>query len=322
MINPVGFEAAQLPWLAQPMQAFLAQLQQQKIPHAQLVGIDAAYGGGLLSHFMAGAAMCTQPVLGVGACGVCKSCQLFTAQNHPDFYQIEADGNQIKVDQIRQLCTRLTSTAQQSGRRVAVIHHSERLNTASANALLKTLEEPGKDTLLILQSDTPARLMATISSRCQRIPFVMPERGVIKQWLAQTSTLEPSQGDVTWCLSVVGGPLALAESLRSDGVQVSRYQQLLQYRKDWSQSLASGHVCDSLLNLNDTQIGEALKVLYLLLRQAMIKNSQLDAFIKMQIGELAAKIMLMCHSLSTTASVNSLALCQGYVLEYRKITNK
>jgi DNA polymerase-3 subunit delta' len=318
MVAESGFTAVQLPWLEGPRQAFLAQLARQKMPHAQLVGIDSAFGGELLSVFMARAAMCLQPN-GQGACGFCKSCQLFDAGNHPDFYQIEADGNQIKVDQIRELCTRLTATAQQSGRRVAVIHHSERLNSAAANALLKTLEEPGKDTLLILQSDTPARLMATISSRCQRIPFVVPSREVIKHWLQQHCQL---QEDVTWCLSVVGGPLKLAESLHSDGAQASRYQSLLQFRKDWVQSLSSGHLCASLLTVSEQQIIDALKVLYLILRQVLFKNSHQDAFVNAQIGNLAAKIMGMCHNLNTMPTVNYLALCQSYVLEYREITNK
>lgn len=315
MVAGLEFTSEQLPWLEAPRQAFLAQLTRQKIPHAQLVGIDSAYGGELLAVFMARAAMCLQPTR-VGACGFCKYCQLFDAGNHPDFYHIAADGNQIKVDQIRELCTRLTATAQQNGRRIALIHHSERLNSAAANALLKTLEEPGKDTLLILQSDTPARLMATVSSRCQRIPFVVPSREIIKNWLAQQCDI---QEDVTWCLSVVGGPLKLAESLLSDGAQQSRYQSLLQFRKDWAQSLSSGHLCASLLMISEQQIIDVLKVLYLLMRQVLLKNSHQDAFIQAQIGNLAAKIMGMCHSLSTMPSVNYLALCQSYVLEYREI---
>lgn len=318
MVAESGFTAEQLPWLEGPRQAFLAQLMRQKIPHAQLVGIDAAFGGELFSVFMARVALCLAPN-SAGACGFCKSCQLFAAGNHPDFYQIEADGHQIKVDQIRELCVRLTATAQQSGRRVAIIHHSERLNSASANALLKTLEEPGKDTLLILQSDTPARLMATISSRCQRIPFVVPNKTQIKSWLAQHCHI---QEDVTWCLSVVGGPLKLAESLLTDGTQSSRYQYLLQFRKDWGQSLSSGHLCASLLTVSEQQIIDALKVLYLLLRQVLLKNSHQDAFIQAQIGNLAAKVMGMCHSLSTMPTVNYLGLCQSYVLEYREITKK
>ncbi|ODR87449.1 DNA polymerase III subunit delta' [Shewanella xiamenensis] len=318
MVTQSGFDVLTLPWLDAPRQAFLTQLQTQKVPHAQLVGIDSAYGGELLSVFMARAAMCSQPTP-AGGCGFCKSCQLFDAGNHPDFYQIEADGHQIKVDQIRELCSRLSATAQQSGRRVAIIHHSERLNSASANALLKTLEEPGKDTLLLLHSDTPARLMATISSRCQRLPFMTPSKMLIKNWLIQQCQI---QEDVTWCLSVVGGPLKLAESLLSDGTQPSRYQTLLGFRKDWAQSLSSGHLCASLLTISEQQIIDALKVLYLLLRQVLLKYGDQDAFVQAQIGNLAAKIMGMCHSLSAMPSVNYLGLCQSYVLEYKEITNK
>ncbi|MCA1896606.1 MAG: DNA polymerase III subunit delta', partial [Shewanella putrefaciens] len=123
-------------------------------------------------------------------------------------------------------------------------------------------------------------------------------------------------------LSVVGGPLKLAESLLTDGTQSSRYQSLLQFRKDWAQSLSSGHLCASLLTVNEQQIIDALKVLYLLLRQILLKNSHQDAFIQAQVGNLAAKIMGMCHSLSTMPTVNYLGLCQSYVLEYREITKK
>ncbi|MCH1931230.1 DNA polymerase III subunit delta' [Shewanella sp. A25] len=318
MVAQQTFNVDTLPWLASPRQAFLAQLQAGKMPHAQLVGIDSAYGGQLLSLFMARAAICTQPIA-EGGCGVCKACHLFDAGNHPDFYQIEADGNQIKVDQIRDLCQRLTATAQQSGRRVAIIHQSERLNTAAANALLKTLEEPGKDTLLILQSDSPATLLATISSRCQRIPFLLPTKQQIKSWLIEHCA---AQEDVTWCLSVVGGPIKLAQSLLSDGQQPSQYQSLLAYRKEWTQSLSTGHLCGSLLTVSEQQIIDALKVLYLILRQVLLKSSHQDAFTQAQIGNLAAKVMAMSHSLSVMPTVNFLGLCQSYVLEYREITNK
>lgn len=318
MVECSGFDVLNLPWLDVPRQAFLSQLHTQKVPHAQLIGIDSAYGGELLSVFMARAAICSQ-LTPAGGCGFCKSCQLFDVGNHPDFYQIKADGYQIKVDQIRELCGRLSATAQQGGRRVAIIHHSERLNSASANALLKTLEEPNKDTLLLLHSDTPSRLMATISSRCQRLPFVTPSKTLIKNWLIQQCQ---TQEDVTWCLSVVGGPLTLADSLHSDGTSPSRYQTLLGFRKDWTQSLSSGHLCASLLAISEQQIIDALKVLYLLLRQVLLKYSNQDALVKAQIGNLAAKIMGMCHSLSVMPSVNYVGLCQSYVLEYKKITNK
>jgi len=116
--------------------------------------------------------------------------------------------------------------------------------------------------------------------------------------------------------------LKLAESLHSDGTQPSRYQALLRFRKDWAQSLSSGHLCASLLTISEQQIIDALKVLYLLLRQVLLKYGDQDAFVQAQIGNLAAKIMGMCHSLSAMPSVNYLGLCQSYVLEYKEITNK
>jgi DNA polymerase-3 subunit delta' len=300
-----------IPWLRPVVKDFCVQLKSQLVGHAYLIGVHTGYGGESLMLAMAKAALCKTPTL-EGACGFCKACQLVEANNHPDLYHIVADGNQIKVDQIRELCQKLTSTSQQGGRRVAVISQCEKLNLAAANALLKTLEEPGKDTLLLLQSDTPSRLMATINSRCQRVHFESPSIEQIKAWLGQGG--EPGT-DVTWCLPVMGGPLELASAL-----QDQRYAQLLQLRKDWSQSLSSGHLCANLININEKQVSDAIKVLYLILRQKLVKQTQLDALLRMKVSELAAKIMNTYHKLSVMPNVNSLALFQGFILEYKKLT--
>ena len=304
---------AQLPWLQGAVQGFISQLSRAQLSHAQLIGVDSGYGGHTLAKFMAETALCLSP-LAAGPCGHCKACQLYQAGNHPDFYLVEADGNQIKIDQIRELCRKLTATAQQGGRRVAVILNCERLNIAAANALLKTLEEPGKDTLLLLQSDTPGRLMATIASRCQQVSFSPPSKEQLRQWLSATFNVSD---DLTWCLPVVGGPLPLADSLHN-----GQYQQLLTLRKDWAQSLSTGHLCASLLTISEQQIADALKVLYILLRQYLLQGKYTDAFIKAEIVALAAKIMQTCHSLTLMPSVNYLALCQGIVTEYTQLVTK
>nr|WP_309247250.1 DNA polymerase III subunit delta' [Shewanella sp. VB17] len=267
--------------------------------------------GELLALALAKAAMCQ--TLGVtGACGFCKACLLVEANSHPDFYHVVADGHQIKVDQIRELCQKLTSTSQQGGWRVAVISHSEKLNTAAANALLKTLEEPGKQTLLLLQSDAPSRLMATISSRCQRLHFQAPSHDEIKAWLAQNSELT---SDVIWCLPMMGGPLALANALKNQ-----RYEQLLQLRKDWVQSLSSGHLCANLITINEKHVADAIQVLYLILKQKLVKQTQLDALLRVKVSELTTKIMSTHHTLSSMPNVSYLALFQGFILEYKQLT--
>ncbi|WP_299789234.1 DNA polymerase III subunit delta' [uncultured Shewanella sp.] len=302
-----------LPWLTPVIGDFSEQLKSQHIGHAYLIGVHNGYGGELLSIALAKAALC-QTVTSLGACGFCKACQLLEADNHPDFYHITADGNQIKVDQVRELCQKLTSTSQQGGRRVAVISNCEKLNQASANALLKTLEEPGKDTLLLLQSDTPSRLMATISSRCQRIHFKIPTHEEIKLWLSKSSGIT---SDVTWCLPVMGGPLELARALESE-----RYSELLQLRKDWAQSLSSGHLCASLININEKQVSDALKVLYLLLRQKLVKQTDLNALLRAKITEFSMKVMDTYHRLQLMPNVNYLALFQSFILEYNKLSEK
>ena len=300
-----------IPWLNPVINDFCTQLKSQQVGHAYLVGVGVGYGGELLALALAKAAMCQTLTL-TGSCGLCKACLLVEANSHPDLYHLMADGNQIKVDQIRELCQKLTSTSQQGGWRVAVITHSEKLNTAAANALLKTLEEPGKNTLLLLQSDTPSRLMATISSRCQRLHFQAPSHDEIKTWLAQDIELT---SDVTWCLPAMGGPLELSSALKNH-----RYEQLLQLRKDWVQSLSSGHLCANLMDINEKQFSDAIQVFYLILKQKLVKQTQLDALLRVKISDLAAKVMRIHHKLSVMPNVSYLALFQGFILEYKKLT--
>ncbi|GGB49263.1 DNA polymerase III subunit delta' [Shewanella inventionis] len=327
------YKLAQLPWLSNAHQGFVDVFFRGKSSHAHLLNVDRALGGVVLANACAQTVLCQQ-LSPQGACGQCKSCLLLHSQTHPDLHIVEPDGNQIKVDQIRQLCQQLTQTAQQGGARVAIIVDAERLNIAAANALLKTLEEPGDGVMLILQTNRSSQLLPTITSRCQTLAFTPPSKVDIQQWLAEQRLLpQPNaQGkvhDVTWCISVVGGPLSLANSLRNQN-----YQQLLTYRQDWAQSLQSGHLCNSLLNLSEQQIVDALNVLYLYLRQYVLKSNSkqqlhtaqtdltgLNPLVQAKILDLAGRIMQMRQKLETMPSVNTQALCQQYVLAFKKITH-
>ncbi|MCL1037530.1 DNA polymerase III subunit delta' [Shewanella submarina] len=303
--------SAHLPWCNPAFDRTAMQICKDTLGHALLLGVDVAQGGELLAQDIAATSLCLNPTP-AGACGHCKSCHLVQAGNHPDLYEVRADGNQIKIDQIRELCIKLTATAQQGGRRVAIIYACERMNQASANALLKTLEEPGKDTLLLLQSQTPGRLLPTIASRCQKLAFVAPDKDTVQSWLQQQHGVTQ---DMTWVLPLAGGPLTLADSLGNGD-----YERWLQYRKDWRASLISGHLTGSLLDIKEDHIIESLKVLYLVLRSRMIQPGKLDAFALSRIAQLADSVMRHCHHLETMASVNYLALCQKFVLEYKEVT--
>ncbi|QVK22917.1 hypothetical protein KHX94_17365 [Shewanella dokdonensis] len=76
------------------------------------------------------------------------------------------------------------------------------MNMAAANALLKTLEEPGQATLLLLQSDRPAALLPTIVSRCQQLKIARPSPAQLNQWLRQQ--YPQLDEDLGWCLPIAG----------------------------------------------------------------------------------------------------------------------
>lgn len=115
--------------------------------------------------------LCAQRERQAYACGECGSCQWLKADTHPNYVYISIDDDnkkqnaKIKIEKIRELLPFVQQTV--DGWRVILIEPAEALNTASANALLKTLEEPGERVLIILLADHYLKLPATIRSRLQ-----------------------------------------------------------------------------------------------------------------------------------------------------------
>lgn len=109
------------------------------------------------------------------------------ADHHPDLHLVfpAADKQTIGVDQIRETAELLTLKGFAGARKVVVIEPAEAMTSAAANALLKTLEEPTPDTYLLLVSNRPGRLPATIRSRCQHLGVTPPERDAAARWLGR-----------------------------------------------------------------------------------------------------------------------------------------
>ncbi len=190
------------PWLTPLWQQLNAQIQQQRLPHAMLFNGPQGVGKTRLAQTLASALLCQRPVSEADAteqkmvgqaCGHCESCLLLAADTHPDFYPLQPTPPKtsksrnpvlsIRIDTIRDLCRRLSQTSQLSGYRIVVIQQADKMNTAAANSLLKTLEEPGENTLLILTSAVPGRLPVTIRSRCQSLGFCRPNYAQVEPWL-------------------------------------------------------------------------------------------------------------------------------------------
>ena len=156
-------------WHATAWQQLQTSHRQQRLPHALLLSGEAGIGKAEFAARLAASLLCEQPHVDGQACGTCHACQRLGAQTHPDRFRLEPEepGKAIKVDAVRQLIRNLSLTGHYGGYRVVTVEPAELMNTNAANAFLKTLEEPPANTLLILITASPARLPATIRSRCQ-----------------------------------------------------------------------------------------------------------------------------------------------------------
>jgi len=121
--------------------------------------------------------------------------------NHPDLHLLEADGASIKIEQIRGLQKELSYRPLEAPKKVCLIDGAEKLNLAAGNSLLKTLEEPTGNTLLILITARPESVLSTIRSRCQRLPFVRLPQEKLRQVLLERLGVDETQGHILTALS-------------------------------------------------------------------------------------------------------------------------
>ena len=203
-----------LPWQRPLWRRLIEQQHNGRLPHALLITGSEGCGHGEFAEALAGYVLCLEPE--EYACGRCKSCLLFAQGTHPDVVRVRPSeaGKAIKVDQIRALAGFIGTSAQQGGYRVLVISPADDMNLNAANALLKGLEEPGNNTLFLLLSHRPGRLMPTIRSRCQQYALALPEAEEARRWLAQRL---PAEADAGLLLSLSSGAPLNALALHQCG---------------------------------------------------------------------------------------------------------
>lgn len=183
----------------------------QRLPHALLLYGRAGIGKYDFARSFSQALLCANTTTSGKACGSCASCNWFNDESHPDFrllspeQETEADDEsvvtkktkkktQISVAQVRDLNDFLSLSSHRSnGLRIVLIHPAEALNVASANALLKVLEEPASGVIFILVAHQLQRLLPTIISRCHKISMPIPDEAQSLVWLGEQGVQNAKQ---------------------------------------------------------------------------------------------------------------------------------
>ncbi|MGP1664541.1 MAG: DNA polymerase III subunit delta' [Rhodanobacter sp.] len=224
------------PWHREHWARLQARQQRAALPHALLLCGPTGLGKRAFARRFVQGLLCEQAVDG-DACGHCRACLLLAAGTHPDVlwlsFGLRKDGvqrSEIVVEQIRELSSRLAMSSQFGGWQVVTIDPADAMNASAANALLKTLEEPAAQTMLILLADAPWRLPQTIRSRCQRIEWQLPATDEALTWLESNGV-----ADASAALVAAGGNPGLAQAWAQDGALDRRRE----VRKDLA-ALAAG----------------------------------------------------------------------------------
>ncbi|MEO8716592.1 MAG: DNA polymerase III subunit delta' [Burkholderiales bacterium] len=236
------------PWQNMAWETLGAKLGQ--LPHALLIQGAQGIGKLALAERFAQRLLCEAANERNSPCGKCDGCRWIDAGSHPDLRRVEPEAlarrygaedpeqpaaepgrttkpsNEIKVDQIRALDGFLNLKSHRGGRRVALVHPAEAMNPNAANALLKGLEEPPGSALFILVSHRPARLLATIRSRCVAVPIEVPETAASLAWLEGQGLPEPAP----WLAFAGGSPLVALSLATEAGATLARLRGALKAR--------------------------------------------------------------------------------------------
>ena len=197
------------PWLNDTYRQLISAYQHERGHHALLLYSLPGNGAEALCYGISRWLIC-QNKEGLKSCGKCHSCRLMLAGTHPDYHVLapEKGKTTVSVESVRKLTEILSSHAQQGGAKVTYIPKTEALTDAAANALLKTLEEPSKETYFLLGCEKQESLLATLRSRCLTHFLPAPEQSVSLYWLQKQSSNIDHNNAVTALKLSQGAPVA------------------------------------------------------------------------------------------------------------------
>lgn len=199
----------------------------ERLPHALLIHGAPGVGKLELAERFAQLLLCEKRGQGTIPCGACEACRWFATDDHPDVRYLEPEAFarhriygkdpekeddkkpsvQIRIEQARALADFLNLASYRGGRRIAIVCPAEDMNEATANSLLKGLEEPPAGAMFLLVSHRPAALLPTIRSRCVPVPVPIPDEKAARAWLEKQGVREAAR----WLAFSGGAPLRALE---------------------------------------------------------------------------------------------------------------
>lgn len=187
-----------------------------RVSHAYVFSGPEGVGKKLAANAFASALNCANPKEGE-ACGACDSCLKIDKKNHPDVFLIapEKDSISVKIDAIRVMINNVSLKSREGGKKVYIIDEAHAMTQEAENALLKTLEEPVSDSVMILVTDKPQLLFSTIISRSQSVKFRVLSQNDVTSIIAQKFKTDASKAKQAAAIS--GGSAAIAARLMEKG---------------------------------------------------------------------------------------------------------
>jgi DNA polymerase-3 subunit delta' len=218
-----------------------------KVAHSYLFLGAEGIGKSLVALQFAKALNCLEGADTVDACDRCISCKKINRLVHPDVSIIEPQGQTLKVDQVREMQKALAYRPYEGRCRVFILTAADRMAPHMSNTLLKTLEEPPPQTVIILQANHPRWILPTILSRCQPIRFNPLPSHLVSHWLIKAKGLGEREAHLLATLSE-GSP-GKALEIKEEIAGIPRKELLegwmgsgslsMEEKEDWIDSLPS-----------------------------------------------------------------------------------
>ena len=184
-------------------------IKNKKVSHSYLFIGQEGIGKKMIAMDFAKAILCLDEKSKY--CNVCKSCIEFDSNNNPDFKILEPDGNSIKIEQIREMQSKIIEKPIISSKKVYIINDSDKMTKEAQNCLLKTLEEPPEFATIILIGANESAYLNTIKSRCMILHFENIQDEKLKeilinkfnQKLDNEMLLKFSQGSISRAINII-----------------------------------------------------------------------------------------------------------------------